>query len=89
MTYQEQVIAHWIPDIERIAWKFYGRNGAELDDLIQEGMISVWKNLEDGNSPSKTAIKNRMVDWTRYCKKQNNKTYEELVEHVAISLHSE
>ena len=90
--YQETVIECWLPDITRIAWKFTGKNGAELDDLIQEGMISVWKSLDAGRNPSKTAIKNRMIDWTRFLNQRNKKhfrSYEEVVEHVEIPLHSE
>ena len=76
--YHETVIECWLPDITRIAWKFTGRNGAELDDLIQEGMISVWKSLEAGRNPSKTAIKNRMIDWTRFLNQRNKKQINEV-----------
>jgi DNA-directed RNA polymerase specialized sigma subunit len=80
-------IESWLPDITRIAMKFRGRAGAELDDLVQEGMISVWKALDSGACPSKTAIKNRMIDWCRYLDKNHTNSYEVVVDHAEISLH--
>jgi hypothetical protein len=49
-----------------LAAKFVGRNGAELDDLIQEGRIFVWQSLERGIQPAAEQIENRMKDWVKW-----------------------
>lgn len=51
--------------VESLAPKFVGRNGAEFDDLVQEGLIFVWQSLERGVTPASIQITNRMKDWVR------------------------
>ena len=82
--YQQLVIETWMEDITKIAWKFTGKFGAELDDLVQEGMISVWMNLEAGKSPSKTAIKHRMINWVDHIKR--HQPYKLDVVHATLSV---
>lgn len=52
--------------VESLAHKFVGRNGAEYDDLVQEGLIDVWQSLERGITPAAEQIENRMKDWVRW-----------------------
>lgn len=51
--------------VESLARKFVGRNAAEYDDLVQEGLIHVWRSLKRGINPAAAQIENRMNDWTR------------------------
>lgn len=46
------------------------RVGAELDDLIQEGLIFVWQTLERGHRVSGDMVQNRMLDWMRLMARQ-------------------
>ena len=52
--------------VESLAHKFVGRNGAEFDDLVQEGLINVWQTLERGITPAASVIEDRMKNWVRY-----------------------
>jgi Sigma-70 region 2. len=77
VTLSERV-AEYRPLCNSLARRFSGpHSGAELDDLEQEGLIAVWLLLDRGLPVSKTAIKNRMRDWARYCRRRGF-TYEEL-----------
>lgn len=51
--------------VESLARKFVGRNGAEFDDLVQEGLVNVWQSLERGVTPTAEIIDGRMQNWTR------------------------
>jgi len=46
------------------------RHPNELDDLIQEGLILVWKLLQDGKEVTEAKIDNRMRSWIRYRARQ-------------------
>lgn len=50
------------------------RVGAEMDDLVQEGLISVWQSLERGHNPA-AVIKNRMKNWVRFLGQRNGEAY--------------
>lgn len=56
-----------------------GRNGAEEDDLVQEGRIHIWLSLSRGIHPSAEMIENRMKDWVRLLDPQNPVPYETLL----------
>lgn len=65
----------WLPIVEgtarRLAASPRARQvGAEYDDLVQEGLLSVVINLRKGHDP-KLAIANRMKDWIRYLGRQS------------------
>lgn len=51
--------------VESLAQKHVGRNEAEFDDLVQEGLIFVWQTLERRLTPAAEQIDNRMKDWVR------------------------
>lgn len=51
--------------VESLAQKLVGRNDAEFDDLVQEGLIDVWQTLERGIVPKADLIERRMLDWVR------------------------
>lgn len=62
-------IRAYLPLVEDIASRLAGtsrarRAGAEYDDLVQEGLVSVWLSLQRGVDPLKV-IENRMTDWIR------------------------
>ena len=52
--------------LESVARGFVGRNGAELDDLVQEGRLSIWQAVGRGVTPSRDIVIARMQDWVRY-----------------------
>lgn len=41
------------------------RNGVEYDDLVQEGLISVWKALQKGVTPSAELVRGSMLDYRK------------------------
>lgn len=51
--------------VESLAQKHVGRNEAEFDDLVQEGLIDVWQTLARGITPKADLIERRMLDWVR------------------------
>jgi DNA-directed RNA polymerase specialized sigma24 family protein len=61
-------IAAWRPRVEEIARRF-GRS-AEFDDLVQEGLISVWVALSKGVHPTDQVIRKRMRMWIRTLRRQ-------------------
>lgn len=56
--------------IEHLARPYVGRQGAELDDLMQEGRIAVWQTLQKGIRPSETVVQGRMSNWVRFLARQ-------------------
>ena len=65
---------YWYPELKRIARKYVGRHGAELDDLVQEGAIFVWQSLERGITPKEDLIRARMRNWIRALEYQTRYT---------------
>ena len=61
-------LATWKPRLERIAQAF--RNRAEVDDLVQEGWIFVWRSLQKGVHPTDDMIRKTMRMWCRTLKRQ-------------------
>lgn len=45
-------------------------NGAEYEDLLQEGLIAVWQALQRAIRPSAKVVKARMVDYERWLGRQ-------------------
>jgi DNA-directed RNA polymerase specialized sigma24 family protein len=41
------------------------RTGVEYDDLVQEGLIKVWKALEEGREVSAAVVSGAMLDYNR------------------------
>lgn len=65
---------YWYPEVTRIAKKYVGRHGAELDDLVQEGITFVWQSLERGIIPKEDLIRARMRNWVRTMEYQTRYT---------------
>lgn len=64
---------------ETIAKKHVGHNGAELDDLVQEGLINVWLALERGVNPSGLIIEYRMRSYVKWLGRRNPVPYEDML----------
>lgn len=62
-------VAEYDPLIKSIAFRYVGFGHAELDDLVQEGRISVWKALRHNRAPSKLVIERRMIGWVRFLRR--------------------
>lgn len=69
-----------------LARRLEGRNGAEVDDLIQEGRLSLWGPLAEGRTPSLDICFMRMKMWVRHLIPQNPGPYEEMDLVVGESL---
>jgi len=57
---------------------------AEVDDLVQEGLIFVWQSLERGLTPAKEQAANRMKDWVKLLANQTNRGASEHVPYSAL-----
>ena len=64
-----EAVAAYLPHIRGLAKRYTGVANAEFDDLVQEGMISVWQGLSRKLVPSSQVIEQRMVDWVRYLRR--------------------
>lgn len=62
--------------VESLARKFVGRNEAEFDDLVQEGLIDVWQALERGVTPAAHLIEGRMDNYVRWLGRHSSIPYE-------------
>lgn len=60
-------IERYKPMVTKMAKRLSGLRGAEYDDLVQEGYISVWLAYRDGHTPSQIVCRNRMRNWVRLC----------------------
>lgn len=65
-----------------LALRLVGRDGADLDDLIQEGRISVWQALKLDKVPSLDIAFKRMLMWVRTLRPQNPAPYQDMEEYV-------
>jgi DNA-directed RNA polymerase specialized sigma24 family protein len=63
----ERIAAYW-PLFERCARRFVGMQGAEFDDLVQEGAIAGWLAFEAGWYPTELVIERALI---RYCRSLN------------------
>lgn len=64
---EEGAVAQHLPRVARLARRFNGLEGAEYDDLYQEGSIAVLLALREDRRPSDRDIKSAMLMWTRRC----------------------
>lgn len=71
-----EAITPWDNVILSLAKKRSRINGIEVDDLIQEGRMSVLLCLLGGLPPSELDIKNSMRRWIRNQKSQTYTSYE-------------
>ena len=62
-------IAAYSDLVRNLAYYYTGWAGAELDDLEQEGRISVWQALANGVLPSERVIRGRMLNLVRYLRR--------------------
>lgn len=72
-------VAKYEAACEALAKPLVGLNGAELDDLVQEGRIFVWQSLQRGINPAAEMIRNRMISYTRWLGRQTPIPYEAML----------
>jgi hypothetical protein len=65
--------------VESLARKYVGRNGAELDDLVQEGLINVWQTLLRGVTPRADIIEYRLQSYAKWLGRQSPVPYEAML----------
>lgn len=76
-------LSAWIASYEAvllpIALKLRGVEGAEVDDLMQEGRIAVWQCALLGVIPSVAIIYKRMLNWLRFIRNQTPGDYDDML----------
>lgn len=65
----DEQVAVYRDHVESLARRYVGFAEAELDDLVQEGLIAVWQAIGRGLRPSSEVIEGRMIDWLRYLRR--------------------
>lgn len=71
MVSLDEQIRSYNPLVEALARRYTGnRYGAEFDDLVQEGLISVWQALDAGVNPSLNVMIFAMRNWVRTIRRQ-------------------
>lgn len=73
------IIASYEGALTELARKYEGRNGTDLDDLVQEGRISIWMAVERGITPSLEVVEFRMRDVVRWHGRRNPVPYEQML----------
>lgn len=63
-------MAAYRPLVESLANRFKSVDFADYDDLIQVGLIRVWKVLADGRWPSRIVVEHAMRDELRRARRQ-------------------
>ena len=63
-----------------LAMRLQGRDGADYDDLMQEGRISVWRDIAAGREPQEYFAWQRMLSWLRHIKIQNPRPYADMLQ---------
>lgn len=66
---EAEAVAEHLPRVARLARRFNGYQGAEYDDLYQEGSIAVLLALREDREPYEHEIKEAMIQWTRRCER--------------------
>lgn len=74
------IIASYESMLRPLARRLTGRDGAEEDDLMQEGYLSVWADIMAGREPQEYFAWQRMLSWLRHIRIQNPKPYAELLQ---------
>jgi DNA-directed RNA polymerase specialized sigma24 family protein len=68
-------LAAYLPQVERAARQLNGVARAEYDDLVQEGLISVWQALAAEREVSFAVVTGRMLNWIRFLRQENSDPY--------------
>lgn len=63
-----------------LAMRLQGRDGADYDDLMQEGRISVWADIMAGREPQAVYAWQRMLKWLRHIKIQSPQPYSDMLQ---------
>lgn len=76
-------LSAWIASYETtllpIALKLRGVEGAEVDDLMQEGRIALWQCALAGVVPNIGIIYKRMLNWLRFIRTQTPGDYDDML----------
>lgn len=67
-------VAAYLPLCQSLARKLVNtEDGIEFDDLVQEGLIRVWRCLEEGYPPNDKFVEWGMRSWARKMRYQTGK----------------
>lgn len=70
-------VGSYRPTCEQLARPLVGRNGADVDDLVQEGLIEVWLRLKNGDLVDEKQIEGRMKRYVRWLGRTAPTEYED------------
>lgn len=59
-------VREYLSAVQALARQMSQVPGAEYDDYVQEGLISVWVALRNGKQPAAHIMKGRMINWRRH-----------------------
>lgn len=81
VTVSSEAVADYLPRCEALAVRLKGLGGAEVDDLVQEGLIFCWLSLRQGMKPRTELIRGRMLNWVRFLQRHDGSlSYEDIME---------
>lgn len=66
---ESEAVALHLPRVARLARKLDGLEGAEFDDLYQEGSIAVLSAVREERRPSDMEITRDMFNWIEKCRR--------------------
>ena len=70
-TVASEEVAAYQDMVEALAYRYVNNDvGCEYDDLVQEGLIAVWRSLDVGQPPSTQFIKSAMRFWRTRVERQ-------------------
>lgn len=69
-TVTSEEVRQWWPLFETRAARLEGVGDAEFDDLVQEGAIRGWLDMEDGYVPTEQNTDRALIDYIRYWSKK-------------------
>lgn len=74
-----EAVANYSEAVNSLAYRYVGWNGAEHDDLVQEGLIAVWMSIHKGFDPSRQVIEGRMKNWAKFLGSQLPTEYNDML----------
>lgn len=66
---EAEAVAEHLPRVAHLARKYSGLEGAEYDDLYQEGSIAVLLAVREERRPSNLEIERDMFNWISKCRR--------------------
>jgi len=69
--YLDAEVREYLGLCETLAERYSRGARDEYDDLVQEGLIAVWRTLLSGKTPARVHVENRMKNWLKLRNRQH------------------